>query len=444
MAMGNLAGVVVYLVLSLSAWVAAGGVATNASDALSMHALATATGADRVFNWAAGSDPCRDHWYGVSCDDLGRVVKIHVEGVILHGTLPRELPLSALKQLGFVRTRLAGSLPVLPLLPLLKTLKLDGNLFTVMPPGFFNGFSSLRYFSASENPVLRDWELPSELRRLTDLTSFNADNAGVNGTVASFLGVGGDGNDDDAFRSLIRPPGHGGASHRWQSVHRSVAGLGQPPEAQGTLRRSQSPIRTGARGADPARPSDLGVARGEPAPRSGPRVREHGTERRGHPRLLLPPASGPLQSALLSVAAGFNYPEVLAVSWRRNDPCLEWVGVHCDAGNIVTGLNLCRLGLNGTLDPVIGALKSLTTILLSGNNISGAIPPSVADLPALRLLEISDNAFQGPVPEFRSGVEVWADGNSNIIATTTSVPSCSIKPFRAAVVILAALVGGVL
>lgn len=197
MATGKLA--VVVALLSLSLFVAAAGGMTNESDALVMHSLAVATGARHALNWAAGSDPCVDDWYGVSCDGLGRITTIHVEGVTLHGTLPGELPLSALVKLGFVHTRLTGRLPRLRL-PLLTTLNLDGNLFMEMPPGFFHGLNALHHFTVSNNPVLRDWELPSELRRLTNLTTFNVDNAGANGSVVPFLG---DGN-DEAFPFLYR------------------------------------------------------------------------------------------------------------------------------------------------------------------------------------------------------------------------------------------------
>lgn len=99
--------------------------------------------------------------------------------------------------------------------------------------------------------------------------------------------------------------------------------------------------------------------------------------------------------------------------------------MHCEGDRRVTGVNLSRLGLNGTIDPALASLVSLRFILLSGNNISGSIPPAIARLPSLRVLDVSDNVLAGVLPKFRPGVEVWAEGNPALNVSSFSPPSIS-------------------
>jgi hypothetical protein len=46
----------------------------------------------------------------------------------------------------------------------------------------------------------------------------------------------------------------------------------------------------------------------------------------------------------------------LSTSWMRNDACAGWIGVHCDDRRIVTGIDLSRLGLSGTMESALGSL----------------------------------------------------------------------------------------
>ncbi|KAF0913122.1 hypothetical protein E2562_020257 [Oryza meyeriana var. granulata] len=141
-------------------------------------------------------------------------------------------------------------------------------------------------------------------------------------------------------------------------------------------------------------------------------------------------------SSLLSIAAAFHYPEVLAVSWRRNHPCDGWLGIHCACGGggndtggrrRVTGVNLSRLGLNGTINLAFASLPSLEVIILSGNNIAGRTPrrPYVAQMPSLRVLDVSNNALEGTVLRVRDDVLIWVEGNKGLNVTAISGSSSS-------------------
>jgi hypothetical protein len=129
--------------------------------------------------------------------------------------------------------------------------------------------------------------------------------------------------------------------------------------------------------------------------------------------------------SLMMIAGAFGYPQHLAASWMRNDACAGWVGVHCDDHRRITGINLSRLGLNGTIDSAFGSLQSVQAILLSGNNILGEIPASVAQLPSLRVLDVSNNNLVGTLPKFRTDVAVWIEGNPGLelSGSSLSVPS---------------------
>ncbi|KAL6637098.1 hypothetical protein ACP70R_024670 [Stipagrostis hirtigluma subsp. patula] len=498
--MERLAAAPFILAYLLSTAVAAGGVVTHAGDAADMYRLAAALGADRALMWAAPFDPCGEPWIGVLCDDVGRVTSIRAKGVGLNGSLPSDLgPLSELVYLD-VGHRLAGALPRIRL-PRLETLRLDGNRFTEVPRGFFVGLRALRFFSASNNTSLKEWELPRhDLRRLTNLTTFDVNNACLIGSVAHFLG----GDDDDgAFPILARvslannmlsgslPEKFGtekleylDLSHnRLSGPIKSVAALvnmvqlrmngneftGPLPDFTSfQALRVLSVAANRLTGMVPAALAQLNGLRvvslsgnllQGPLPEFATTVEddvEAAAINGSFCRVDWGPCD-PRVDALLSIAAAFGYPESLAATWRRNDPCARWAGVYCDdtaaaagggGSREITRLNLCRMGLNGTMDPAFGSLQSVVAILLSGNHISGVIPQSVAELPSLRLLDVADNVLEGTVPGFRGDVEIWADGNPKLnmtsMTTRCSPSNISEKAFHAATCVVVAILAAVL
>jgi hypothetical protein len=121
--------------------------------------------------------------------------------------------------------------------------------------------------------------------------------------------------------------------------------------------------------------------------------------------------------------------------------------VHCGGEDMdnggrrrVKGINLSRLGLNGTMDPAFASLVSLRFISLSGNNISGGVPTAIAtQLPSLRVLDVSDNALAGKLPKFSRDVEVCAEGNPALNISSFSPPGISGNQ-RSSLVVAAAAV----
>ncbi|TVU45579.1 hypothetical protein EJB05_05069, partial [Eragrostis curvula] len=99
---------------------------------------------------------------------------------------------------------------------------------------------------------------------------------------------------------------------------------------------------------------------------------------------------------------------MLLASWRGNDPCDKWLGVHCDTSGAVTGINLCRLGLNGTLDPAIGNLSSLQALLISDNNVTCVVPASIASLSPPSVCSTS-RTTPSPAP-CRASPKAWCSG----------------------------------
>ncbi|KAJ1382004.1 Serine-threonine/tyrosine-protein kinase, catalytic domain [Sesbania bispinosa] len=59
---------------------------------------------------------------------------------------------------------------------------------------------------------------------------------------------------------------------------------------------------------------------------------------------------------------------------------------------------LPELDLQGYLTPRIGALKSLTTLSLQGNNITGDIPKEIGNLTSLVRLDLENNRLTGEIP----------------------------------------------
>ncbi|XP_074295425.1 putative LRR receptor-like serine/threonine-protein kinase At5g10290 isoform X1 [Silene latifolia] len=85
--------------------------------------------------------------------------------------------------------------------------------------------------------------------------------------------------------------------------------------------------------------------------------------------------------------------------WNPNqvNPC-TWSNVMCDHRLKVVSVTLSYLGLSGTLSRQIGALKTLTSLSLQGNDIHGKIPREFGKLTSLTSLDLEDNRLTGEIP----------------------------------------------
>ena len=102
------------------------------------------------------------------------------------------------------------------------------------------------------------------------------------------------------------------------------------------------------------------------------------------------------------------YTSTGGVRWRNNrswdittvptpSELARWYGVVASEG-IVSGLNLCRNFLRGTLPGELANLQGLEDLRLCFNSISGEIPPELGNLAQLKRLELDFNSLTGEIP----------------------------------------------
>lgn len=99
--------------------------------------------------------------------------------------------------------------------------------------------------------------------------------------------------------------------------------------------------------------------------------------------------------ALFESTEGPNW--VTSSGWNTaTDPC-TWIGVSCSDSKL-TGLNLNRNNLRGSLPAELGNLPDLEGLSLEFNNIGGPIPPELGRLTRLRTLDLGPSSLSGPIP----------------------------------------------
>uniref|UniRef100_A0A1J3HB16 non-specific serine/threonine protein kinase n=1 Tax=Noccaea caerulescens TaxID=107243 RepID=A0A1J3HB16_NOCCA len=110
-----------------------------------------------------------------------------------------------------------------------------------------------------------------------------------------------------------------------------------------------------------------------------------------------------LKSSLAGAGDDTNSP---LASWKVTTSICTWTGVKCDVSRRhVTSLDLSGLNLSGTLSPDVSHLRLLQNLSLAENQISGPIPPEISNLSGLRHLNLSNNVFNGSFPdEISSGL----------------------------------------
>lgn len=84
--------------------------------------------------------------------------------------------------------------------------------------------------------------------------------------------------------------------------------------------------------------------------------------------------------------------------WDLTQPVNTWYGVSVNFDGRVTGLDLGRNNLTGTLTVQIGTLSELQNLNLQNNQISGSIPKSIGQLSNLFYLDLGVNQFSGEIP----------------------------------------------
>ena len=86
-------------------------------------------------------------------------------------------------------------------------------------------------------------------------------------------------------------------------------------------------------------------------------------------------------------------------NWLSDAPLNDWYGVTTDnPEGRVTGLDLERNNLTGTLTPALGRLSKLNRLLMHENNISGSLPSEIGQLTDINILLLSNNQLTGVIP----------------------------------------------
>jgi len=375
------------------------------------------------------------------------VVSISAQGVDLNVTLPSDIHhLSKLRFLDLRRNRITGPLPQ-ALFPELKTLLVDRNSFTGVPPNILALMPMLTKLTLNDNVELKEWELPAARSPHSQLQVFEARNASVAGTLSLFLRSG------SAHPNLVRlllannrlagQVMFSSTMLRYLDLSHNmltgtiefITGLPNVQELRLhdnaftgvlpdfsklwrlrvlTLSQNQFtgivPVSLINHGGLTSVSLTENLFQG-PLPEF-PRSVQTDVAHAAYWGSFCRPEPGPCQERvvlLLLIAAAFQFPVSLATSWKGNDPCAGWLGVYCDnsTGEII-GINLSHLALNGTISPVFGALRSLQALLLGGNNLAGVVLQSLLRLQSLRVLDVSDNAAPEDMPHFRSSVLILA------------------------------------
>ena len=124
--------------------------------------------------WSATTDCCK--WKNVNCDGSNRVTSINIASQSLTGILSLQ------------GNSLSGPLPSLANITSLQKLYLDNNNFTSIPSGFFQGLTSLKILTLSQNLDLAPWTISTELTQATSLVTFSASYANIIGSLPDIFG----------------------------------------------------------------------------------------------------------------------------------------------------------------------------------------------------------------------------------------------------------------
>ena len=160
------------------------------TDREALTTLYNATnGVDWRYNLNWLSHEALDQWVGVTTNDDGRVVQLHLTNNWLGGKLPPEIGnLSNLEVLSLGDTGLTGEIPPeIGNLTHLKHLNLSNNQLTGDIPPELGNINTLKSLSLNKNQLTG--EIPPELDKLTNLVSLSLNSNRLSGEIPPWLGT---------------------------------------------------------------------------------------------------------------------------------------------------------------------------------------------------------------------------------------------------------------
>ncbi|KAL9398584.1 hypothetical protein Peur_007545 [Populus x canadensis] len=417
---------------------------TTADDAATFLKLASAlTPTPKGWSTTYSNDYC--NWNGVKCDNSNNVISINLATQSLSGILPSELStLSQLQSLSLQENKLAGALPSLANLASLREIYIGTNNFTSIPQDCFKGLTSLQTLSMNENINLEFWVISTDLTESSSLTTFEASNAKIFGTIpdmfASFPSLQ---NLRLSYNNLTGglPPSFANSEIQNLWLNNQEMGLSGNIEvlssmeqlSQVWLQKNQftGPVPDLSKSKNlfdlqlrdnqftgilpvslHSLPSLLNISLSNnklqgPVPQFGKDVIVDNSGLNNFCVDTAGVACDPQVTALLEIAGGFGYPVTLSDSWKGNDACSGWPFVFCDSSKkTVTAVSLGKQHFGGIISPAFANLTALTTLKLNDNNLSGPIPDSLAKLSQLSLLDVSNNNLTGKIPSFATSVKL--------------------------------------
>ena len=281
------------------------------------------------------TDASIGQWYGVTTDQRGVVVRLHLSANGLTGAIPPEVGnLAGLESLHLGANRLTGPVPPeIGNLGRLERLNLGNNRLAGAIPPELGNLGSLKILNLASSGLTG--AIPPELGRLASLEDLNLGPNRLTGAIPPELGNLG------SLKSL--------------SVASSRLTGAIPPEL-GNLTRLEF-----------LNLADNGIGIGNDG------------------------LTGPIPPELGSLAN-------LRILWLNNNSLTGPIPPEVGGLASLELMSLYFNDLTGPLPPELGGLASLEILWLQGNGLTGAIPPELGELASLKVLSLYLNDLTGPIP----------------------------------------------
>ncbi|KAG4923445.1 receptor protein kinase TMK1-like [Glycine soja] len=431
--------------------------AHSQDDASAMLSLRDSLNPPESLGWS-DPDPCK--WKHVACsEEVKRIIRIQIGHLGLQGTLPNATVIQTLTQLERLELQfnnISGPLPSLNGLGSLQVLILSNNQFSSIPDDFFAGMSELQSVEIDDNPF-KPWKIPDSIVNCSSLQNFSANSANIVGTLPDFfsslptlthlhlafnnlqgaLPLSFSGSQIETLwlngQKGVESNNLGGNVDVLQNMTsltqvwlHSNAFTGPLPDFSGLVSLQDLNLRDNAF-TGPVPGSLVGLKSlkavnltnnlfqgAVPEFGSGVEVDLDLGDDSNSFCLSRGGKCDPRVEILLSVVRVLGYPRRFAENWKGNSPCADWIGVTCSGGGDITVVNFQKMGLEGTIAPEFGLLKSLQRLVLADNNLTGSIPEELASLPGLVELNVANNRLYGKIPSFKSNVALTTNGNKDI------------------------------